>query len=172
MQVFIIIGILLLLVGAAYWILLEVRRRVNVSQLVLRRIDLPAFLNLLREDDDVFLKQALPGHSYRQLKRARTRATQEYLCWIAENARTIQAVLRPASQKDFAVPAAVQTLVRSAMRMRLLAFSVWLWLWLQWTIPEIDLMPRDLAESYGDLVRKATQLSFEAGAHFQIGMKS
>lgn len=173
MQLSIVIVLLFLLAGIAYWRLISRhQRRLNSGQPLLRRIDLPAFRNLLREDDDLFLKQVLPGHSYRQVKRARTRATQEYVSWIAQNALTIQVLVRPASPDKIAVSQALHTLVRSAMRMRLLALAEWIWLWLQWTLPQVDLRPRDLAESYGDLLKQATQLSFEASAHFQIEMKS
>lgn len=36
----------------------------------------------------------------------------------------------------------------------------------------IDLRPRKFAERYGEFVKQAAQLSFEAGAHFQIEMTS
>jgi hypothetical protein len=45
----------------------------------LRVIDILAFQNLLREEDDVYLRRTLRRRSYRRVKRARIRAAHEYL---------------------------------------------------------------------------------------------
>src|SRR3954467_14116923 len=70
------------------------------ANLRLREVDVAAFRNLLSPGDDEFLKHSLSAHHYRQVRRARLRATQEYLGWIAGNCAVLLRLLRSAEDRS------------------------------------------------------------------------
>src|SRR3954469_19551256 len=96
-----LLGVLIALVlfALAVWL----GRRVSLLQKsekdlrsALLLIDETAFHNLIRRDDDEFLKSVLTRRNYRTAKRARTRALQQYLRWIAQDCLVLQMLIRSA----------------------------------------------------------------------------
>src|SRR5947199_211786 len=59
----------------------------------LRNVDVLCFENLLRTDNDVFLREALSTRNYCMAKRAKTRAIQQYLRWIASDCSIFQVLV-------------------------------------------------------------------------------
>ena len=110
-------------------------------------IDLYAFQNLLRPDDDAFLRHALPRRAYRAAKRIRTRAIQEYLAWIAADCSAIQGIIRSALLENEATVRA-QTLAVKAARLRVMTMLLWSGLWIQWAFPALDLTPNSILTAY------------------------
>src|SRR5947209_3526244 len=77
----------------AFWLGWGNPRRRRKDWQNLRQVDLAAFRNLLSSEDDEFLRGSLIPSHYQEVRRARVRATQEYLTWIAENCATLLAQL-------------------------------------------------------------------------------
>jgi len=130
------------------------RHRDNWSDL--RQVDVAAFRNLLVAEDNEFLRNSLTSHHYRQVRRARARAMQEYLMWIAENCALLGSLLRssvlpgdPSSTRQ------VSALVLRALHVRLASLGLWMLLWLEYAAPDADMRPMRVLKRYEDFMRSA-----------------
>jgi hypothetical protein len=152
MLVSIFIGLLVLILAA--WLAMLApslgRRGQHGGPAALLPIDIAAFHNLLRRDDDIFLRASLPAQQYRIAKRARTRATQRYLLWIAHNCAILQTLVRCAASNSHPAHKQPRSLSLQSFRLRIASLGLWITLWLQWAFPELDLMPGAVIGIYED----------------------
>lgn len=148
---------LLLVIGVLLRYAALPKRKVDGAKTALRKIDIASFQNLISQEDDLFLRQSLQPRSYRMAKRARTRAMQEYLWWIAEDCDTLQAIARSVPTTDMDRPSA-QGLMQTMVRLRMIALALWCCLWLQWILPGLDLMSGDIARRYERVSRAMSYL--------------
>lgn len=102
--------------------------------------------------DDTYLRNSLPKRYYRIAKRARTRAIQQYLLWIASGCAAAQSLIS-AHAGDFHEPHALSAV---AFRLRAAALGFWCLLWLQRGFPQFELMPGALIDRYEQLVGRMT----------------
>jgi hypothetical protein len=117
----------------------------------LQMIDGSAFRNLLSKEDDAFLKSSLPARYYWIAKRARTRAIQQYLLWIANGCASVQSLVRSDARESLETQARARSLSTLALRLRLASLGLWGTLWLQRLFPQFDLMPNSLIARYDKL---------------------
>ena len=118
----------------------------------LHAVDVASFQNLLSAADDRFLQRELTVKNYRRVRRARLRAIQEYLVWIAQDCATLVAVLRSNySQRSSELPREAQALVAGAVRLRITALGFWLLLWIEYVSPEFEVRPSQMIRKYEDL---------------------
>ena len=115
----------------------------------LTEIDVIAFRNVLSLEDNHVLRQRLTEGEYRRLKRARVRAVQEYVKAIARNCAATIAVLRtrvpensPSAQRE------LSSLVKEALRIRLLCLGFWFALWVEFLFPNLEIRPMRIAGGY------------------------
>lgn len=121
-----------------------------------REVDLAAFRTLLSRDDEAFLKRTLTARHYLQVRRARLRATQEYLGWIAANCAALLSLLRSVDEHSKADQSAdIPALAQSALRLRLIAVGFWLLLWIEYVLPDLEIRPLRTIKRYEDLWRNA-----------------
>jgi len=119
----------------------------------LNPVDVAAFRNLLAKEDDEFLKNSLASNFYQQVRRARVRAMQQYLMWIAENCALLGGLLRSSAPPDD--PSSAQqakALVLRALRLRLASLGLWMLLWLEYAAPDADLRPLRMLKRYEDFI--------------------
>lgn len=135
------------------WLLWLLRRRVarstapgNTGQL--HQIDLPAFRNLLSAEDDEFLQKSLTSAHYRQVRRARLRAMQEYLIWISEDCSVLILMLQQQAQRDPSASWEMASLIRSASQIRVISSLVWALLWTEYFFPSLRIQPLRLLKRY------------------------
>jgi hypothetical protein len=115
-------------------------------------VDIAAFRNLLSQDEEDFLRSALTKSSYRKVRRARLRAVQEYLLWIAANCATLIATLRlRISNPELDSPLDTEALVQQALRLRLISLGFWTLLWIEFLLPTIHIRPSAAAKRYEDV---------------------
>jgi hypothetical protein len=120
----------------------------------LREIDIPAFRNLLSRDDEQFLRRSLTSAHYRRVRRARLRAEQEYLAWIAENCAVLLSLLRSGDEKSSAEqPLDIAALAKDALRLRLIAVGLWFLLWIEYLVPNLQIRPLHTIRKYEELWR-------------------
>jgi len=117
----------------------------------LQMIDILAFKNLLSTEDDAFLKKSFSARHYRIAKKARTRAIQQYLLWIANGCSSLQLLLRSRPEILAQAQSQAQLLSAVAFRLRLASLGFWIGLWLQRMFPQVDLMPGSLITAYEKL---------------------
>ena len=138
------------------WIANPCRKTSTGVHQPLREVDIAAFRNLLSRDDEEFLKRTLSASYYRQVRRARLRATQEYLSWIADNCAVLLSLLRSADgHSDADQNADIPALAQSALRLRLIAVGFWLLLWIEYVLPDLEIRPLHTIKRYEDLWRNA-----------------
>ena len=125
-------------------------------------IDVAAFLNVLSLDDNRVLHERLSVSQYRRLKRARVRALQGYVKAIAGNcAVTVTALRAKAPEHDNAVEREISALVREALRIRLLCLGFWIALWAEFTFPNLEIRPTQIAGGY-ERLRSAAERCLRA----------
>ena len=118
-----IILVLCAVVALAIILRLTLRRALTISAVDLKEqiqpIDIDAFRNLISTDEEEYLRQQLPGHDFRRVRRARLQATAAYIRTAGANAAVLvhlgQAAL---SAKDVATAEAARQLVDSALLLR------------------------------------------------------
>lgn len=119
-------------------------------------VDVVAFRNLLSQDEDEFLRNALTNSAYRKVRRARLRAVQEYLRWIASNCATLIAVLRlKTSEPEPDSLVDTEALVHQALRLRLISLGFWILLWIEFLVPTVQIRPSAAVKRYEDVWRFA-----------------
>jgi hypothetical protein len=102
---------------------------------------------LMRPDDDEFLRAHLTSAAFRRVRRSRTLAVQQYLCWIARDCRSLlEAIQTNIPSQEHQIE--TQVLVRQAIRLRFTSVALWLFLWLQYVVPGLDAMPHGIARRY------------------------
>lgn len=116
----------------------------------LHQIDLPAFRNLLSEGDDEFLRNSLTSAHYRQIRRARLRAVQEYLVWIAEDCAVLIAKLHDQAQSNPTEVRETDFLINRASQIRLSSAALWLVLWGEYLFADLKIQPLRLLKRYED----------------------
>jgi hypothetical protein len=117
----------------------------------LQMIDIAAFKNLLSVEDDAFLRRSLRARHYRIAKRARTRAIQQYLLFIANGCASVQLLLRSHAGKSSETQLRARLLSASVVRLRLASLGLWSSLWFQRMFPQLDLMSGSLVTAYDQL---------------------
>ena len=125
------------------WIVKGGSKRVSAEYELadLHRIDTAAFHNLLSDDEESFLRSSLTASHYGQVRRARVRAVQEYLFWIAENCATLIAMLRWNQRTNEESGRATDSLVQKALQLRLMTLGVWMLLWFDYLLPSLHIRP-------------------------------
>lgn len=149
-----VLVLLMLMAWAVPRLSLSGKRRGEL-QSTLTMIDFAAFQNLINRDDDAFIRASLPNREYRVAKRARTRATQRYLRWIAQDCLVLQLMFgssTPAKIKEDGSKA--EALSKLCFRIRILSLILWNALWLQRLFPELNLMPASLVDRYTEFVAR------------------
>jgi hypothetical protein len=137
---------LLMLALTLVWILKGFVVAPTVKQ---AEIDIAAFRNVLSLEDNRVLREALSMTQYRQLKRARVRAIQEYVGAIAANCAVTIAVLRARGwDAKSPVHGEMSSLVRDALRIRVLCLGFWLVLWAEFVFPNMEIRPMQIAGGY------------------------
>jgi hypothetical protein len=112
-------------------------------------IDVRAFRNVLSLEDDRVLRGRLPQAQYRELKRARVRAVQEYVRAIAANCAVTIAVLRAkTADRNSILRSEISALVSDALRIRLLCLGFWIVLWAEFIFPNLEIRPMQIAGGY------------------------
>jgi len=129
----------------------------------LHKVDVPAFRNLLAREDDEFLRRSLNSSHYRQVRRARLRAAQEYLIYIAQDCTALLRLLRDSELPSDTEPdRASMKLARVALRLRLISLGFWWLLWIEYLLPEVHIRPRTVIDKYEETLRSA---DLYLGAH-------
>ena len=134
------------------WIVRGGSKRSSGKQSSLRfhPVDLAAFRNLLSPEEDDFLRSALKTIHYHKVRRARVRAVQQYLLWIAANCATLLALLRlKVSAPD------TEGIVHHALKLRVISLGFWLLLWIELLLPGIEVRPAAAIRRYEDVWRFA-----------------
>lgn len=132
----------------------------------LHQIDLPAFRNLLSPEDDEFLRTSLSPVHYRQLRRARLRAVQEYLVWIAEDCVVLNHMLQSHAQIEPSITWETASLVRTASQIRVISSILWALLWGEYFFAGLKIQPLRLLKQYEEFRTSAgARLRLQAEAH-------
>ena len=119
-------------------------------------VDSAAIRNLLSREEEEFLRGALPKNHYYRVRRARLRAIQEYLRWIAANCATLIALLRLRIADPALAPTPdTQALVQNALRLRVISLGLWLLLWLEFIFPALEIRPAAAVKRYDEVWRSA-----------------
>ena len=149
--------IIAVLVGLLFlsWVLVDPRNPFHIrSKQEMRAVDIVAFRNLMSTEEDAFLRNSLTPAHYRQVRRSRLRAIQEYLVWIAGNCSAIIELLLLGSSNvdgELTVPEAVKT----AVELRLACLSCWCLLWAEYLLPHLTVSPLRIINKYEELWRMA-----------------
>ena len=149
--VVLVVVLLFVLTSWLLWHSLVGVRLPKNAQPTMQVVDIAALNNLLRREDDIFLKKSLSPRCYRVAKRARTRAVQQYLMWIANGCAHVQLILRSQPQEFAEAPERARSLSALAFRLRVASLGLWTSLWLQRVFPQFDLMPTSLISVYENL---------------------
>jgi len=87
-------------------------------------IDVAAFSNLLRTQDDDYLRERLPFHAFARVRRSRCLAALEYVRTIAQNSAILVRLGQAArTNEDARVRVAAEQLVRLAVQTRVYALA-------------------------------------------------
>lgn len=123
----------------------------------LREVDLDAVRNLLSKEDEEFLRSSLQSANYRQVRRARVKALQEYMTWIAGNCSVLFCLLRKGTAEVEAVADAERLgpMVRTAARLRLFSLTIWLALWVEYALPRLQIRPYGILSKYEEFRLRA-----------------
>lgn len=147
-----LIASLTLVVFAVLALLFWILRGTSPAQELppLHRVDTLAFRNLLSETDEQYLRISLSEANYRQVRRSRVRAVQQYLSWIAEDCVVLLAMMRavPLSSSQ-----ASEGMALRAVQMRLTSLSLWAVLWIEYLIPGVEIRPQKALKKYEELWR-------------------
>jgi hypothetical protein len=118
----------------------------------LHRVDTLAFRNLLSRNDEAYLRTSLSRTRYRLVRRARLRALQEYLLWIAADCAALLAWIRASQHQP---SRGAETVARKAITLRLTALVFWALLWIELVVPGIEFKPGAALEHYEEFWRSA-----------------
>jgi hypothetical protein len=138
----------LAILGLLLWV---VRSNVGKSR-SLHNVDTVALRNLLSERDEEYLRNSLTVTDYRRVRRARLRAVQEYLFWIAEDCAVLLATIRLHGLQS---SRETESMATKAITLRLSSLSFWLLLWIEYLMPSIQIRPGRVFGRYDDFVHSA-----------------
>jgi len=120
----------------------------------IRPVDIAAFRNLVDPAEEEFLRSNLPPSQFRKVQRERLRAAAAYVSCAARNAAILaQAGETARRSSDPAVAKAGESLVDSAIRLRLFAFRALSKLYLGIVFPGSQASAAGVAESYERMTR-------------------
>jgi hypothetical protein len=155
---------LIAILAAISIILLRAARAVNKNT-QLHRVDTLALRNLLSEEDEDYLRASLNSSEYRQLRRARLRAIQEYLVWIAQDCSNLLQMIQSSSGEliGSASIEQVERLSKAAIRLRLFSSGFWLLCWLEYLIPQLSFRPMRMLRTYEEFWRSAELYARDTG---------
>lgn len=142
-----------------FYFLVRTHRYSDQAKVSFVKVDLEAFRNLIASDEDVFLRKSLRAAHYHQAKRARVRATQEYLLDISSSCAAMLRLLRHypvESPPKIATP--IAELVESALRLRLTCLLFWCLFWIEYLFPNLDLGSIGVISRYERLLRTVETL--------------
>lgn len=145
------------------WIAWQKRNQRNLGRL--HEVDLEAFENLTRVDEEEFLRERFPGSEFRKIQRERLRATMEYVGAIAWNTGVLlqmgSAALR---DPDPEVANAAKHVIDEASRLRLNAQIARFKLLIAMVWPGTRIRSIGVLEPYRKL-RSIAQVLEEANSH-------
>lgn len=138
----------LAILGLLLWV---VRSSVGESR-ILHNVDTIALRNLLSERDEEYLRTSLTSTDYRRVRKARLRAVQEYLFWIAEDCAVLLGAIRLHGLES---PRETESMATKAITLRLSSLSFWLLLWIEYLMPGVQIRPGRVFGKYDEFVRSA-----------------
>ena len=135
-------------------------------------VNLDALQNLMNPTEEAFLRESLSPADYREVERARIRATLDYVGAISWNAALfMSAAQRLRQHKSPEIVAAALQISKEALELRLLSLSAELLLTLRLVLPAARLAPKGIGQVYGSLrqqVAEAWKLSAFSAQHSAI----
>lgn len=151
-----IIGATLALITMLMVLMWTVRGRQvsSLSEPHLHRVDTVAFRNLLSEAEDKYLRVSLSSAQYRTVRRARLRAAQEYLLWIAEDCAVLLAAVRA---NTLQASGEAEAITQNAIRLRVITLAFWSLLWVEYLTPGLRIRPFRALGRYEEFWRSAEQ---------------
>ena len=119
-------------------------------------IDLDVLSRLLSREENEYLRESLPEHEFRMIKRRRVSLARKYLKAINTNTRELIRAAEAArsSSSDAEVAKAANELVQMAFRVRLKVPLVYLCLLAEWLFPTVDLIVPPKLDRYRDMVER------------------
>ena len=140
----------------------------SISEPHLHRVDTVAFRNLLSEAEDQYLRVSLSSAQYRTVRRARLRASQEYLLWIAEDCAVLLAAVRGNTVQASGEAAAI---AQNAVRLRVITLAFWSLLWVEYLTPGLRVRPFRALRRYEEFWRSAEQYLRSQHSHAAISIR-
>ena len=138
----------LAVLGLLFWVV-----RSNVGESCsLHNVDTAALRNLLSQRDEEYLRDSLTTKDYQRVRRARLRAVQEYLIWIAEDCAVLLAEIRIHGLQS---PREAESMAWRAITLRLSSLAFWVLLWIEYLLPGIEIRLGRVFGSYDEFVRSA-----------------
>jgi hypothetical protein len=142
---------------ALFYVAVRSRRRRAVQPM--RHVDLKAFRTLTERDDELFLRERLPGSRFRRLKRQRIRVTMLYVGRIAGNAAVVMRMGEEARiSPDPAVAHAAAQVTELATQIRVQCLVAFAKLSAEFALPSLQLTPAALAPAYQTLRENVVHL--------------
>lgn len=146
----------LLILGKGHWFARKAEVP-SVSGLV--PIDVDAFRNLIDENEELYLRQRLPGSEFRRIHRQRMLAAVEYVRAAYANAGILVRIAEAARESaDPQVAEAAGKLFENAVQLRWYAVQVIPRLYFKVVFPGTNRAPRNLFDRYDILTRQALVL--------------
>jgi len=134
-------------------------RRLQNPAAQLRSVDLKAFRNLIDPDEEEFLRAHLPPAEFRRIRRERLRAAVEYVSAVAQNAAVLLRVGQAARlNADPNIASSAESLVDTALRLRLTAFRSLGVLYLGIILPGRHISLARVAERYEQITGQVAVL--------------
>jgi hypothetical protein len=153
----ILVFLALLALALILWTLYKTDESGNEEEI--RPLDLEAFLNLVDQDEERFLRANLSAREFRKIQRERLRAAAEYVGGVSHNAATMLRIGAAARRSaDAQVSEAGQRLIDSASRLRFRALLAKSRLYLGVALPGVPLNPAGVVEGYRQISDLAAQL--------------
>lgn len=152
--------VIVLALGALAVLYFAVRNRREQSRRSIQPVDLQAFRTLTERDDELFLRDKLPGTRFRRLKRERIRVTLGYVSRISRNAAVLMRLGQEARlSADPAVVAAAEQVLEMATRLRMQCLLATAKLSAEFAVPSLQLTPAVLVPAYQNLRENVVRLS-------------
>ena len=135
------------------------RRTLAELETSLTPVDASALGNLLHEREDAFLRANLAPRAYRQIRRKRVRAAQEYVWNISRNALLLSRIAGLAlDSADPEIHRTAQKLANDAVELRRYAILTFLLLTVQVIYPDFQIETLKVRERYTGLAESASWL--------------
>jgi hypothetical protein len=146
----------LLILGKGHWF----ARKTDVPTVSgLVPIDVEAFRNLIDENEELYLRERLPGSEFRKIHRERMLAAVEYVRAAYANAGILVAIAEAARESaDPQMAEAAGKLFDNAVQLRWYAVQVIPRLYYRMLLPGTSRAPQTLFDRYDILTRQALVL--------------